>query len=175
MALGPSVTPLLMTGLVGLAYFRRISGSFGRQTWRPVRAGIRLALLSLALLALLAAALYLPGAGLAIGLGLAAGAVLAGFALKHVHAELVGGAATYTPNPWIGGALSLLLLGRLLWRMGSGGVGALAGGAAYGQNASPLTLGIAAMLVAFYVVNTAGLFVRFARLRSAAAAPFIEP
>jgi hypothetical protein len=172
MALSPSVTPLLMTGLVGLAYFRRISASFGRQPWRPVRVGIRLALLSLAMGFVLLAAWFLPGVGLAVALGLAAGAVLAGFALRHVHAELIGGKPCYTPNPWIGGALSLLLVGRLAWRMGSGGMAALAGGAATGPNASPLTLGIAAALIAFYVVNSAGLFVRFARLQRDAAAAF---
>lgn len=172
MALSPSVTPLLVTGLVGLAYFRRIAGNFGRQPWRPVRAGIRLALLSLVLLALVFAALFVPGAGWAVGIGALAGATLAVFALKHVHAEMIEGKPCYTPNPWIGGALSLLLVGRLLWRMGSGGMAALAGGgAAMGQNASPLTLGIAATLVAFYVLNSAGLFVQFARLKRAAAPP----
>ena len=117
MVIAHPVTPYLFTGLLGLAYLRRIAGNFGRQPWRPVRTGIRLGLLSLALVALLFAAAFVPGAGLSVGIGLAAGATLAFFALRHNHADIVDGKRGYTPNPWIGGALSLLLVGRLAWRM----------------------------------------------------------
>jgi hypothetical protein len=164
MALSPAVTPFIFVGLLGWAYYRRIASSFGRQPWRPVRTGIRLGILSLALLGLAFAGIFLPGAGLAVGGGFAAGALLAGFALHHTHAEVIEGKRFYTPNPWIGGALSLLLVGRLVWRMGSGGFAAMAGGAGAGQQANPLTLGIGAMLVGFYVVNCIGLFVQMRRL-----------
>ena len=46
----------------------------------------------------------------------------------------------------------------------------LTGSAAAGQNASPLTMGIAATLVCFYVVNIIGLFVQMRRLEAATAA-----
>ena len=164
MAMSPAVTPFLFTGLLGWAYYRRIASSFGRQPWRPLRTGIRLGILSVALCFLVVAGLFLPRAGLAVGGGLAAGALLAGFALRHTHAEVIEGKRFYTPNPWIGGALSLLLVGRLVWRMGSGGFAAMTGGGAAGQQASPLTLGIGAMLVGFYVVNSIGLFVQMRRL-----------
>jgi hypothetical protein len=160
------LTPWLITGLVGFAYVRRIAGSFGRQPWRPTRVGIRLGLLSLALLSLLMAAVFVPGANKAVGVGALVGAVLAALSLRFMHAEWFEGKRCYTPNPWIGGALSLLLVGRLAFRMGSG---ALAnGGADFGQNASPLTLGIAAVLVTYYVVNGIGLFVQMSRLAQAA-------
>jgi hypothetical protein len=134
-----------------------------------VRVGIRLGLLSLALLGLLMAAVFVPGAGMAVGLGIAVGGTLAGVALWHNHAEIVDGQLGYTPNPWIGGALSLLLVGRLLWRMGSGGLTSMAaGGAPFGSQSSPLTLGIAATLVSFYVVNSIGLFVQMRRLAKSA-------
>src|SRR5436190_12200223 len=100
MAVAHSLTPYLFTGLIGLAYVRRIAGNFGRRPWRPVRTGIRLGLLSLALVGLLFAAKFVPGAALAVGLGLAAGATLAGFALHYNHAELVDGQRMWTPNPW---------------------------------------------------------------------------
>ena len=166
MAANPAFAPVLFTGLLGWIYYRRIAGSFGRQPWRPVWAGLRLGLLAVALFFLALAGFFLPGAGLAVGLGALAGAVLGGFALHYVHAEVVDGQRCYTPNRYIGGALSLLLLGRLLWRMkATGGIAAIgASGAAAGQNASPLTLGIAATLVCFYAVNTTGLFVQMRRL-----------
>jgi hypothetical protein len=49
------------------------------------------------------------------------------------------------------------------------------GSAGFGQQASPLTLGIAATLVAFYVVNSSGLFVQMRRLVAGPPAPFINP
>jgi hypothetical protein len=161
-ALSPALTPVLFSGLIGWAYYRRIRGSFGRQPWRPVRVGLRLAFLTLALFGLAMAARFLPHVALAVGGGLAVGGLLGLLALQHTQVALVDGQRCYTPNPWIGGALSLLLLGRLAWRVGSG---ALGGGAAQmGQNASPLTLGIAATLVAYYLVNGVGLLVRMRRL-----------
>lgn len=161
-ALAPALQPILFTGLIGWAYYRRIRGSFGRQPWRPGRVGFRLALLTLALAGLLMAGVFVPRAGLAVGGGLAVGALLALLALRHTHAEIVDGKRVYTPNPWIGGALSVLLIGRLAWRMGSG---VFTGGAAQmTQSASPLTLGIGATLVAYYLVNGAGLFLRMRHL-----------
>ena len=169
MTANPAFAPVLFTGLLGWVYYRRIASSFGRQTWRPVRAGLRLGLLSVALFFLVLAAFFLPHTALAVGLGAALGAVLAGFALRYTHAEVVEGQRYFTPNRYIGGALSLLLLGRLLWRMKTaGGFAAIgAGSAAAGQNASPLTMGIAATLVCFYVVNIIGLFVQMRRLEAA--------
>jgi hypothetical protein len=161
-ALSPALTPVLFSGLIGWAYYRRIRGSFGRQPWRPVRVGLRLAFLTLALFGLAMAARFLPHVAFAVGAGLAVGGLLGLLALQHTQVALVDGQRCYTPNPWIGGALSLLLLARLGWRLGSG---ALAGGAAQmGQNASPLTLGIAATLVAYYLVNGVGLLLRMRRL-----------
>lgn len=162
MSLAPSLSPVLLTTALGFAYYRRIRGNFGRQPWRPMRVGVRLALLSLLLLALLSAAVFVPRAGLAISAGLATGALLGWFALRHTGVELENGARFYTPNPWIGGALSLLLVGRLAWRMGSG---VFAGGAAqFGQHASPLTLAIAATLVGYYLFNGIGLALRMRAL-----------
>jgi hypothetical protein len=156
------LSPVLFSGLIGWAYYRRIRTSFGRQPWRPVRVGIRLAMLALALAGLGMAAIYLPRMGLAVGAGLAIGALLALLALRHTRVEVAEGQRWYTPNPWIGGALSVLLLGRLAWRMGSGVF--TGGAAAMGQNASPLTLGIGATLVAYYLVNGIGLVLRMRAL-----------
>lgn len=82
--------------------------------------------------------------------------------------ERENGLRFYTPNPWIGGVLSLLLVGRLAWRMGSG---VFTGGTVqFGQNASPLTLAIAATLVGYYLFNGIGL-----ALRMRALAPPVSP
>src|SRR6476661_5341484 len=152
-----TLSPLLLTVAVGFAYVRRIRRSFGKQPYHPTRTYVRMALLALACVGLVFAAATLPvsGIALAIAAGLVAGGALGGFAVLHTQVEAVDGARWYTPNPWIGGALSLLLVARLAWRYGSGAFSQGASNAA--QNASPLTLGIAATLVAFYLVNGMGI------------------
>jgi hypothetical protein len=157
-AIAPAtLQPLLLTAAVGFVYVRRIRRSFGRQPYHPTRAHVRLALLALACAGLLLAAAMLPVAGvaLAIAAGLVIGGALGAFAVLHTQVETVDGARCYTPNPWIGGALSLLLVARLAWRYASGALSQGASQAA--QNASPLTMGIAATLVGFYLVNGAGI------------------
>ena len=161
----PALAPVLMTAAIGWIYYRRIRGSFGRQPWRPWRTGTRIALLTLVAAMMLAAAVIVPGAGLAVAGGAGVGAMLGAVALRHTHAGWHEGRRCYTPNPWIGAVLALLLLARLAWRMGSG---VLADGAAqWGQNASPLTLAIGATLVSYYLVHGIGLALAMRRLAHA--------
>jgi hypothetical protein len=88
-------------------------------------------------------------------------------ALKHTHAQVIDGQCYYTPNAWIGGGLTLLLLGRLSWRWGQGG---FAGGSTAAAQASPLTLGIAATLISYSLVNGLGMLFRMRALASTQAA-----
>ena len=163
----PALMPYLATAGIGWIYYRRIRRSFGRQTWQPKRTAFRTGLLALVAIALAAAAVYLPRVGWGIAAGALGGAALGWFGLRHTHAEIVEGRGYYTPNPWIGGALSLLLLGRLAWRWSQG---AFAGGAMQaGQQASPLTMAFAAALIAYFLVNNIGLMLRMRELRNASA------
>lgn len=158
----PAYAPVLMSAAIGWAYYRRIRGSFGRQPWRPVRTGVRLGLLALAAAMLGMAAVFVPGGALPVVGGAVVGGLLGLLALRHTHIGWHEGLRCYTPNPWIGAALGVLLVGRLAWRVGSG---ALTGGAAQmGQNASPLTLGIGATLVGYYLVQGVGLALAMRRL-----------
>jgi hypothetical protein len=131
-SLSPStLSPLLLTAAVAFAYYRRIRRQFGRQPYQARRAMVRTGMLGIATAGLLVAAAALPvaGVGLAIGAGLLLGAGLGALALQHTRIEASDGARWYTPNPWIGAALSLLLIGRLAWRFGQGplaGAGAAA-------------------------------------------------
>jgi hypothetical protein len=167
MAFAAAVQPLVFTSLIGLIYYRRIRSNFGRQPWRPLRLSIRLGILGLLACALVFAAFVIPRATPGIGIGMLAGVLLGWQASRHTHAEIKDGARYYTPNPWIGGALSLLLIGRLVWRMGSGVF--TAGAAQMGQNASPLTLAIFATLVAYYITNGTALMLRMKSLETISA------
>ena len=154
----PSLTPFIATAAIGWLYYRRIRRQFGRQPWKPgARYWLRVALLSLLLAGLLIAGATIAGGALAVSGGLAAGIVLGALSLHHTRIEHIDGARWYTPNPWIGGALSLVLLGRLAWRWQGGAFAAVGGGAHAAQDPSALTLGIVAALLAFYLVNGTGL------------------
>jgi hypothetical protein len=165
MAISPhALTPVLATAGIAWIYYRRIRRSFGRQRWRPKATVFRLVLLTIAALAIVSAAIFVPYTAPGIVIGTVAGATLGVLALRHTHVACENGVRTYHPNPWIGGLLSVLLVGRLAWRFGSGGLAAVAGASGSAQNASPLTLGIAATLVAYSLVNGAGLVRRMRAL-----------
>ena len=162
----PSMTPMLATAGIGVLYYRRIRRQFGRQAWQP-GAGfwLRLALLSVLMAGLLVAGFSLPDGALGVLAGAAVGAVLGVFAIRHTRIEHQDGARWYTPNPWIGGVLSLLLVARLAWRwQGGAQVGGLQ---AFGRTAAGqpgvLTLAFAATLVAYYLVSSGGLAWRMRR------------
>ena len=161
----PALMPYLATAGIGWMYYRRIRRSFGRQVWQPKRTAFRTGLLALVGVGLIFAAVFLPHVGWGIAAGAAGGAVLGGFALRHTHAEIVDGRGHYTPNPWIGGALSLLLLGRLAWRWSQGAFAG--GGMQTAQQASPLTMAFAAALIAYFLVNNIGLMLRMRALATA--------
>lgn len=160
------LTPYLATAGIGWLYYRRIRRYFGRQPWQPRRTVARLLLLSLAAAGLTYLATVVPQVRLGMVLGVLAGAALGAFALHHTRIDVVEGRRYYTPNPWIGAGLSVLLIGRLAWRWASG---AFSGGSEQSlQNASPLTLAIAAALIAYSLVHTGGLLLR---MRALAPAP----
>ncbi len=163
----PALTPYLATAGIGWLYYRRIRRSFGRQAWQPKRTIARLILVSLVMLALVAAAVFLPHVGPGIALGALIGVALGVFGLRHTRAESIEGKRYYTPNPWIGGGLTLLLLGRAAWRWSQG---AFSDGAQMAGQASPLTMGIAATLIAYAVVYSSGLLVRMGKLKQLSSA-----
>ena len=163
-ALLPSLMPVVAVVAIALLYYRRIRRQFGRQPWQAKRHGARLVLLTIVFLLLVASGFVLPHAALAIAGGILAGGVLGVVSIRLTQIESVDGLRWYTPNPWIGGALSLLLVARLVWRFGSG---PLSGGTPAPQQASPLTLLFAATLVTFYLVSGGGLAWRMRALQPA--------
>ncbi|MCC4601847.1 hypothetical protein [Xanthomonas melonis] len=161
-AIAPFAPYLSMAAIV-FVYYRRIRRSFGRQPWKPLATGIRATLLLIAAAALGFAVYGLPQVRLGIAVGALVGIGLGVLSLRYTPTEWVDGRGWYTPNPWIGAALMVVLAGRLAWRWASG---AFANGAAVaGSQASPLTLGIAAALVLYALVHTAGLWWRLRQLR----------
>ena len=167
----PALTPFmpwLATAGFGWLYYRRIRRQFGRQPYRPRRAALRIGLLSLLACGLVFAAVGIAHLAPALAIGGLAGAALGWLSQRHTQVALVGGKREYTPNPWIGGALSLLLVARLAWRWHEGAFAA--GAQQAGPQASPLTFGFMAALVAFYLVSGIGLALRMRALSAPQAA-----
>ena len=147
--------PYWMPVLMLWAMYRRVRSNLGVQPWRPTRAWVRLGLTSTVLLMMLFVLVVMPDMRVGIGVGLLIGALLAMLNLKHTHVAWTNGVKTYTPNPWIGGALSALLVGRMLWRIGHG---------IQDRPASGLTLGIAATMLAYSTIYVIGLMRQVKRL-----------
>lgn len=115
-------TPLLGAAAMVLMFpymvYRRAKMNIGRQALKPRRLKIRIGIM-LVLLALFGAPSLLAldaEPALALLLGALAGFGLSRFALSHTKFDLEGATQYYVPNPWIGMALTGLLLARMAWR-----------------------------------------------------------
>jgi len=160
------VTPILIAALVVWTIVRRVRRTFGRQPVQLGRIWVRIGLLTLAAGLLVATSVPRGAETLeALIAGLACGAVLAYFGLRHTRFEVTPQGRFYTPHTYIGLAVTLLFLGRLAYRFLYFGTGANAmfgsdPSAAVAYQRSPLTLGIFAVLVGYYVLFYAGVLLR---------------
>jgi hypothetical protein len=159
------LTPVLIGALVVFSIVRRVRRAFGRQPVQPVRLWIRIGILTL-VGGLIAATSVMRGGGMleALIAGLACGAALAWVGLRHTRFEVTPEGRFYTPHTWIGLAVTLLFLGRLAYRFlylanGTAGTFGDPNMAATYQK-SPLTIGIFAVLVGYYVLFYAGVLLR---------------
>jgi hypothetical protein len=156
----------IMTPLIGWLLWRRLRSYFGRQPVRRKRMVTRI--LGLIAVGALIALNGLHDARLLEGLlgGVAGGVMLGLLGLQLTRFERdAGGADVYIPNPWIGGALSALLLGRLAWRflVVLPQMNAPAGHGAPAFGNSPLTLLVLGLMIGYYTSYYAGLLVHHRR------------
>jgi hypothetical protein len=166
--LAPTVVPFIVAPLMAFAVYRRVRGSFGRQPIRTRATTVRIGILSL--LALFAMTSGLMDVRLAEGVvaGLAVGVGLAFVGLRLTRFEsLPDGRDFYVPNPWVGGVLTALLVGRLAWRflvlspVVTDGAATAAHTAPPGY--SPLTMGVVGLTLGYYIAYYAGILVRHRR------------
>jgi hypothetical protein len=160
------VTPYLIAALIAWGIYRRMRRSFGRQPVRDGRMWLRIGFLTLAtafLVATIARDVQVL-AGLLVGL--ACGAVLGYFGLRHTKFEVTPAGRFYTPHTYIGLAVSALFIGRLLYKflyVYDGGVtspGMTGQGLAATYQHSPLTLAVFGALVGYYVLYYLGVLQR---------------
>jgi hypothetical protein len=148
--------------------YARVRRNIGRQRSRVWRHWFGVTLFPVLVLLFALAAMAQPMAEAAIWAGFAGGIVLALVGLRLTRFERTPEGFFYTPNAYIGVGLSLLLVGRILYRMTQlYGVG---GGGAYAHQdfaRSPLTLLIFGLVAGYYAAYAGGLL----RQRRKAAPP----
>lgn len=167
--LAPTTIPFIVAPLMALAIYRRVRGSFGPQRIRTTRMTVRIVLLSLVVgLMMLSGLQDIRLAEGALG-GAALGAALAVFVgLRLTRFESgADGADYFVPNPWVGGVLTALLLGRMAWRFlvlaptFTGGADVTSH--TPGPGNSPLTMLVVGLTVGYYLAYTAGVLIHHRR------------
>jgi hypothetical protein len=149
---------IALAGVFAWGIYRRIRRNIGRQELRPRRLILRLVILGLVSVFILSTALVRPHLGLGFGSGVLLGAALALLGLRHTKFETTEDGHYYTPNTYLGVALTLLLVGRMAYRLNQ--FQNLTSG--NGQPApfqSPLTLLIFGLNMGYYLAYYTGLFV----------------
>lgn len=177
--MAPNMIPALMIPLMAYGMYRRVRGNFGEQPIRRKRMIARIVMFSVLTVLLSLTGLYNPMLLVGLAGGLAGGAVLGTVGLRLTRFGQNGnGEDVYIPNPWIGAALTTLLIGRLAWRflvvMPQMQDPAMAGAAGHAppMGNSPLTVAVFGLMVGYYLVYFVGLLVhhrRFQRERGLAA------
>lgn len=154
------IWPYAIAGLAVLLIYRRFRRSFGRQPIRPVRMWIRIALLVLLSCSLLPSALKSGQFLLAELGGAIAGAALGIWGARHTRYATYEGRLHYVPHTYTGIAVTLLFIGRLVYRLvewysqnrAPGGVASAAQGITQApMMRSPLTVCLIFVVVGYYV------------------------
>jgi len=155
------IGPFLLAALVIFAIYRRFRRSFGRQPLRPARMKIRVALLVFVGASLAPAALR-SGAFLStMAIGAVCGAALGVWGAQRTRFVTVAQRLHYVPHTYTGVAVSLLFLGRLVYRLvqaylsphasPAAGFDPAAGLSPASMVQSPLTLGLFFVLAGYYI------------------------
>ncbi|MEP7244045.1 MAG: DUF1453 domain-containing protein [Gammaproteobacteria bacterium] len=158
-----ALLPALVVPLILFGVYRRIRRTFGRQPVQPKRMIFRIVLMCAVATALVLAASH-DGALLAVSAeGLVLGAILAAAGLRLTQFETNAQGRFYTPNAYVGAALTAVFLGRLVYRFitVTPEVHAAAQQSATTNpfdafQRSPLTMAIFTMLIGYYLTYYAG-------------------
>jgi hypothetical protein len=151
--------PFLIGGLFAWSIYCRIKRNIGRQKLRPRRIIFSFVIFILVGFLIVTAALHTQNTNLLFGFGggLLLGAVLGFLGLRLTKFETTSEGHFYTPNTYIGSALSLLLVGRIVynyWRNGG-----FMPDPNHPPVQSPLTYFIIGLTFGYYIVYYVGLFV----------------
>jgi len=149
---------LIMIPLVAWRMYSRVKRSIGQQKLSKRRPWLPICLFPLLTVMLGAAAFGKPALLGALAGGIMGGVALGFYGLSKTRFEAKPEGLFYTPNAHVGIALSVLFVGRVIYRMVvlySMDPSAQSGAPDFA--ASPLTLGIFGLLAGYYVTYAIGL------------------
>jgi len=150
--------PILFGSLIAWSIYRRVRRNIGRQKLQPRRITTSIIILTVVSVLLFGTSLQMPRLIFGISTGLLLGALLGVFGLRLTKFETTEEGHFYTPDTRIGVALSLLFVGRLLYRFWAiRNVTMASGGPPPFQ--SPLTFFIFGLIAGYYIVYYVGLFI----------------
>ncbi len=160
-----NLVPAVVSSFVAWRVYRRVRRNIGRQPFQPKRLLGRALIFGLICVVIGIFARQQPRVLLAFGGGLVPGVLLAFVGLRLTQFEMTTEGRFYTPNTYIGVGLSLLLVGRLVYRMTMlySSPHPLVPPTA-GAMKSPLTFFMFGLLAGYYVVYFPGVFVRCRQL-----------
>lgn len=156
------IGPFLLAALVIVAVYRRFRRTFGRQPLRPGRMKMRIALLAFVGVSLAPIALQSGAFVSAMMVGAACGAALGVWGAQRTRFVTVAQRLHFVPHTYTGVAVSLLFLGRLVYRLvqlylsplsgpGAASVDSVAGSSPASMVQSPMTLGLFFVLAGYYI------------------------
>src|SRR5580658_11249248 len=108
---------IIFGALMAWSVYRRVRRNIGRQQLQPKRTIVRLVIMCVASVLICLVGIQFPRILLGYGGGFLCGALLGFVGLKLTQFETTEEGHFYTPDTRIGVALSLLLAGRILYRM----------------------------------------------------------
>jgi hypothetical protein len=152
------VVPIGIGALVLWRFYSRFRRMVGRQRLSSVRPWITVFAFPILTVLLVTASIAQPNSPLALAAGIVVGVCLGVYGLRMTRFEKTPQGLFYTPNAHLGIALSLLLLGRIIYRLiqvylASGSVA----GPPINSATTPLTLLIFGTLAGYYVTYAVGL------------------
>lgn len=112
-----ALVPALLVPLIGYRIYRRVRKTIGRQPIEPKRMIVRIVVLSAAATAFLLLTFRDTALFGAVAGGLVLGVIVALVGLHLTQFELSAQGSFYTPNRYIGVAVSALLVGRIVYRI----------------------------------------------------------
>ncbi|HZP13840.1 MAG TPA: hypothetical protein VFB36_15595 [Nevskiaceae bacterium] len=156
------LVPALMVPLFGFVLYRRVRRNIGRQPLKPSQLKARMAILAFATLMIVMNFAKTADLQLAMALGALPGLALALWGVKLAHIESTPQGVFYTPNPYLGIAISILLIGRIVYRMVQMGPMMQSPQAMSSPAAmyTPLTMALFGLVIGYYVAYCAGLLWR---------------
>ena len=153
------VIPVVIGGLFAWRIYRRLRQNIGRQPLRPRRIISSIVIFSVVSVMFAIAGLEFPKILIGLGGGLLAGALLGLLGLRLTKFETTDEGHFYTPNTHIGVGLTVLFIGRLIYRFWFFNDETTVSPHGPSPFQSPLTLFFFGLIAGYYIVYYVGLFI----------------